>query len=49
MACTRVYKEESNLEEVVGVIEDEELRKRDVSIDNYDGGGPCKMGNMPGR
>lgn len=43
-----IYKQGSYLEEEVGVVEDEELSKRDVS--NYDNdGGFGKMGNMPGR
>jgi len=43
-----IHKKEADLEEVVGVVEDEELSRRDVSVDDNDGG-PHKMGNLPGR
>lgn len=45
---TCIYEKKSDLEEEVGVVEDEELSRRDVSIDDDDCG-LCKMGNMPGR
>ncbi len=43
-----IHKKEADLEAVVGVVEDEELSRRDVSVDDNDGG-PHKMGNLPGR